>query len=659
MNARISDRRVLLGLMAAGSLAAAPLALELPPWVLAVFIAGMAWRYFHERFQRFRPGGVVRTALMLLIVAAVYRQFHSLLGRDPGMALLVALLGLKFLEIKTARDFIISLFLFYLVILGGFLYSQSLWLGAWALLSVTVSTAALLHIMQPTGLDQRQRLHLSGAMLARALPLMVIVYLLFPRISGTLWGLPTDAYAGLTGMPDVMQPGNIRSLSESSEVAFRVNFDGAPPPARALYWRGLVLTETDGQSWRQGTERAASKVSFFPQGPPVTYHVILEPSNKPWMPALDLPATRPRDARYLPDFSIRHDEPVNERLSYTLTSYTRYRTGALDETEREHDLQLPAKLSPRVRALALEWRRQDAAPLQIAQAALNYFHRENFVYTLHPPLLGDDPVDEFLFDTRRGFCEHYASAFVTLMRVAGIPSRVVVGYLGGELNTAGNYMIVRQSDAHAWAEIWTPQRGWVRVDPTGVVAPERIELGLDAVRRLEQEGVALGSLPEAAVLRVLRLGWLDNIARHARWYWDYTNLTWYRWVVDYGQERQERFLASLGLDDISWGRLLSLLTAGVLLVTLGYASFLLRPKKTTDPALALYRRFCRQLTRAGLVREPYEGAVDFARRCKHRRPDLKERIEIITRYYVDTRYGKSNNANQLHALRSAVMSFRI
>jgi len=276
----------------------------------------------------------------------------------------------------------------------------------------------------------------------------------------------------------------------------------------------------------------------------------------------------------------------------------------------------------------------------------------------NPPLLGDNPVDDFLFTTRRGFCEHFAAAFVTLMRAAGIPSRVVVGYLGGELNTAGNYLIVRQSDAHAWAEIWTAERGWVRADPTGAVAPERIELGLEAVRRLEQQGIGLGSLPADAVLRAMELGWFEYVARHARWYWDLTNMTWYRWVVDYGKERQERFLASLGLDDISWSRLTGLLFAGALLVTLVYAFFLLRPKKSVDPALALYLRFCRQLACAGMVRAPHEGAVDFAQRCAHRRPDLKNRMEAITERYVRVRYGQLTGADELRTLKHEVTVFR-
>ncbi len=659
MNAIITDRRVLHSLLAAGACAVAPHALQLPLWVIAVFAAGAAWRYAIVTFQWHRPGGFVRFGLMLLIIAAIFRQYGTLLGRDPGIALLITLLGLKFLELKTMRDFVVSLFVFYLVILGSFLHSQSLWIGAWALISVVASTVALIHLMQPSGLDLWQRLRLSGGMLVKALPLMVVVYLLFPRLSGTLWGLPADAYAGLTGMPDLMQPGSIRSLSESSEVAFRVAFDGLPPPARELYWRGLVLSETDGHGWSRVPAWTASTVSFTPLSDPVRYQVTLEPSNKPWMPVLDLPANRPQGARFQPDFTLEHNEPIRERLDYTLTSYTRYRTGALDPAEREHSLQLPAGLSPRARALAEQWRRENGSPLQVAQAALDYFHRENFVYTLKSPLLGDDPVDEFLFQTRRGFCEHFASAFVTLMRAAGIPSRVVVGYLGGELNTTGNYLIVRQSDAHAWGEIWTPERGWVRVDPTGAVAPERIELGLDAVRRLEQQGLALDGLPADVLARALELGWFGHVALKTRWYWDLTNFVWYRWVTDYGKERQERFLLSLGLDNISWGRLISLLFNGVLLVTLVYAWRWQRPKKSTDPALDLYLRFCRKLARAGLVRAPHEGALDFARRCARRRPDIKESIEVITERYVNARYGQRVNAANLRDLRHEVAAFKV
>ena len=659
MNTAIADRRILQSLMVAGGVAVVPHAGELPLWILAVFAFGAVWRYGIERYQWYRPGKLVRFGLMLLLLVAVFRQFHTLLGRDPGMALLITLVGLKFLELKTVRDHVVSLFVFYLIILGSFLYSQSLWVGLWALLAVTVCTTALVHLTQPTSLNVTQRLRLSGVMLAKAVPLTIIVYLLFPRISGTLWGLPADAHGGLTGMPDTMQPGNIRQLSESSEIAFRVSFEGAPPPQRELYWRGLVFTEFDGRGWRRGPVGAPQEASFVPLNEAVRYHVTLEPSNKPWMPSLDLPAIRPLGARLQPDFTLERREPIRERLNYTLTSYTRHNTGALERAERVRNLQLPEPTGRRARELAGQWRREHDAPQAVAKAALDHFRRENFVYTLNPPLLGDDPVDGFLFGTRRGFCEHYASAFVTLMRAAGIPSRVVVGYLGGELNTAGDYLIVRQSDAHAWAEIWLADRGWTRVDPTGAIAPERIELGLDAVRRLELQGLALGSLSSEAMRRALELGWFEYIARHARWYWDLTNMTWYRWVVDYGKERQERLLSSLGFEYISWGWLTGLAFVGVLLVLLLYVLPLWRSRKILDPPQAAYLRFCRKLVRAGLARAAHEGAHAFAERAARKRADLAESISEITGLYEDLRYGPEGpDSRKITTLKKRVAAFR-
>jgi transglutaminase-like putative cysteine protease len=637
MNA--GHRRGLSSLLLAGAMAVAPHALQLPLWVIAIFAAGALWRYLGERRAWPRPGRLGRIGLMLLILVAVFRQYHTLLGREPGLALLIALLGLKFLEARTARDDIVCLFLFYLVILGSFLYRQTLWLGAWALLAVTAGLAALIHVTQTGGLGFAARLRLAGLILVKALPLMTIVYLLFPRIGGALWGLPTDAYSGLTGMPETIQPGSIRSLSESSEIALRVVFDGAPPPLRELYWRGLVLEQTDGHSWSRLASPSIGQMAFTATAAPRRYQVILEPNNKPWMPLLGLPREAPPGARLKSDLTLVHEGPIRERLYYTLSVYLHYQTAEPGTAVRARNLQLPPRLSPRVRALAEAWRRRSHDPLQLAEMALDYFRHEHFVYTLHPPLLGEDPVDQFLFDSRRGFCEHFASAFVTLMRAAGVPSRVVVGYLGGELNPSGDYLIVRQSDAHAWAEIRVSGRGWVRVDPTAAVAPERIELGSEAVRRLEEQGVALGSLSADAVLRAVRLDWLARAVHTVRGYWDLSDLIWYRWVVDYGKDRQEQFLSALGLMDLSWSRLLGLAFSGALLPVMLYGLWWLRPRSNTDPALVLYRRFCRKLARAGVVRAPHEGPHAFAERAARRRADLAESIREITTLYETLRYG--------------------
>ena len=653
------DRRALYWLFLAGSGAVGPLVPTLPLWLTAVIVVCAGWRYAIDLYAWPRPGWFLRLGLTVVLTVAVFLQFRTILGHHAGVALLVGLLGLKFLELRSLRDYFLSLFLFYLVLLGAYLQEQSLLLGIWSLVVVVASLAALIHVTQPQGLALGARLRLAGLLVLKALPLMLVVYLLFPRIQGTLWGLPTVTPSALTGLSEVMRPGSINDLSESTAPAFRVTFEGAMPPLRTLYWRGLVLTATDGRAWfRRAPELNEEVDAFQGLGDPVSYTVTLEPSNKPWLPALDLPAEVPPGSRYQYGYVLEHAAPVRERLTYSTSSHTRYRTPALKPEERELHLELPKTTSARVRALADSWQRENSSPLAVVQAALRHFRQENFVYTLKPPLLGQDPVDEFLFDTRRGFCEHYTAAFVTLMRAAGIPARAINGYLGGEVNAAGNYILVRQADAHAWAEVWTAESGWTRVDPTSAVAPERVELGSEALRRLAARGVAAGSLSTAAVLRAIELGGWEQAALYTRLYWDITNFYWYRWVSDYGQRRQERFLERLGLGKLPWGAMLGALLVGIALLLTAYALWQWRPTRTRDPVLTQYLRFCRKLARAGLPRAPHEGALDYARRCMAVRTDLKPAVENITASYLQLRYGQAANEDEWRAFRRAVAAFR-
>ena len=653
-----ADRGALLALEIAGLVAVAPHALELPFWVVLVFAASCLWRYVIETGRGTRPGRILRYTLAALVLAAVFREYHSLLGRDPGLALLIALLGLKLLELETRRDYMLSVFLFYLVTLGSLLYAQTLPISAYALVSVFASTAALIRLNQPTGLARRQTLGLAATLLAQAVPLMLVLYVFFPRIQGALWAMPPGGGAARTGMPESMAPGNVRNLTESAEIAFRATFEDAPPPMRDLYWRALALYVTDGQEWFRGRWSRSGAESYTALSEPLRYEIVLEPTFKHWLPALDLPTEAPRGAQFQSGFTLTHAEPVRDRRRYTLSSHTRYRTAGPTAGERAGALQLPTNLSPRVRALASEWRAR-GDPAAIVQAGLDYFHSENFVYTLSPPLLGADPVDEFLFETRRGFCEHYAAAYATLMRAAGVPARVVLGYQGGEYNAAGNYFIVRQYDAHAWTDVWLPERGWVRVDPTAAVAPERVELGLEAVRRLQARGAALGTLPAADALRAIEPGWAESLWFRSQLYWDLANITWYRWVADFDKERQARLFARLGLDRLPGsGPLIAILSgaAGLILV---YGGLLLwRERPRLDPTQALYLKFCRRLARAGVARTPHEGPLDFAGRSARRRPDLRARIDIITRRYVRLRYGPAPEKAELGLFRHEVRSFR-
>jgi protein-glutamine gamma-glutamyltransferase len=649
------DRVALQWLLATGAMACAAIAFELPNWISLVFAASLCWRYAIERFHWRRPRRLLRYTFAVLVIAGVSREFGTVLGRDPGLSLLVALLGLKLLELRGLRDAMFTLFLFYIVLAGAFLFNQTLLTAIWGVACVVASVITLMRLQQP--LPGRAVWRIAPELVVKAVPLLLVLYLLFPRVGGTLWGVSTQAGRGSSGIPEEVRPGAINELSSSAEIAFRADFVNGAPPGRELYWRALVLWDSDGRVWKRGVAGltgAGGRVRAL--GRAVQYRMTLEPSNKRWLFALDLPATVPSGAVARSDFTFTRPDIVRERMSYDLISYPRYATTELNPIERERALALPP-LSARVRAYADYLRRQHAEPAARVQAVLTHIRDEHFVYTLTPPLLGDDPVDQFFFETRRGFCEHYASAFATLMRATGVPARIVVGYQGGEVNPTGNYLIVRQADAHAWVEVALPGRGWVRVDPTAAVAPERVELGIEAIRRLEAQGLVPGAVSAEALARALNLGWLERMTREARLYWDYTNLAWYRFVVDYRKENQEGLLHALGFETIQWSRVLILLGGACTLLLVGYVAWA-RRGPTLDPAQRWYLRFCRKLQRGGVTRAAHEGPLAFCERACGVRPDLAPVIRAVTAHYLNLRYAPSASNDEFRLLVRGVRGLR-
>ncbi|MHB8453319.1 MAG: transglutaminase TgpA family protein [Acidiferrobacterales bacterium] len=647
------DRHGVNWLLACAVIVLAPLATHLPVWLDVLSAALLLIRYVIARRGWPLPRRFLRVALTVALTAGVYLRFGTVLGRDAGIALLVGMLALKFLEVRTLRDAALCVFLLYFLTLGSFLFSQSLWLAAYLGIAVVLSTATLVRVSFPQGPGAGASLRLSLALLVKAVPLTVVLFLFFPRIQGALWALPADAHGASTGMSDTMSPGSINELAQSDAVAFRVAFRGPPPPAKDLYWRSLVLWDTNGRIWSRGN--VARQQVLATGNTPVRYEVTLEASDRPWLVSLDWPGSAPAGAEVSAGDVLEFTRPVRERLRYPVLSYLHPRSRALSAAARSRALALPPSTTARVRALAQGWRARESEASGVVNDALDFFRGKDFVYTLRPPLLGANPVDEFLFDTRRGFCEHYAAAFVTLMRAAGIPSRVVVGYQGGEYNPGGGYFIVRQSDAHAWAEVWLAGRGWVRVDPTAAVAPERIEYGEDVLRRLLGTGMPLDRFTPAMLRRAIELGWFGKLGRSAGLAWDSVNTAWYEWVLDYSRSRQNQMLKHLGLDH--WPR--SLVTVGafaVMILMLGIYALTLGLRKREDPVKAAYRRFCAKLARVGLPRAPWEGPSAFADRVALARPDLRDEIGAVTRAYIDLRYGETGDAG---ALRRRVAAFKV
>ena len=646
-------------LLLCAALVLTPLIGSVPIWILSLFVGLSAWRYLINHHGWYHPGRLPRLAMMLTLLSLVLLHYGTVFGRDAGIALLISLLGLKSLELRTQRDYVISVLLLYLLIMGNFLYSQSLLSAGYMLLAFLACTISLIHFNHPQTADIRYRLQLATGLLLKALPLMLVMYFLFPRLPGGLWSLPSASGAGVTGMSDEMRPGSINQLTQSDAVVFRARFEGPMPPASLRYWRVIVLWQTDGKRWSQGNLMGLPMGELIQRDSTISYQLIQEPSAKRWMYALDLPTNQPPDSRRLPGFVLQHRSLPTQRSTYRLHSSLSYRTRALSPLEKQFSLALPPTTSARVRKLALSWAQASEAPVDVVRTALTYIRQNDFHYTLSPPKLGDDPVDEFLFETRQGFCEHYSAAFTTLMRAAGIPSRVVLGYQGGEANEQGNFLLVRQADAHAWSEVWLAPQGWVRIDPTSAVAPERIEYGIDAVRRLTNQGLALGQLSDDSLMQALRRGWLEANAFRVRQTWDAMNLAWFRWVSDFGPERQEAFLRLIGLGNSSWlTKIVGLITSLLLLFALIAALGRLR-RRVRDPVQRWYLCYCDKLDKIGLRRGIDEGPWNYGLRVSRERPDLAPIVERITQLYIALRYTDGKTSAGLQQLRDSVRGFRV
>ncbi|MDF9393632.1 MULTISPECIES: transglutaminase TgpA family protein [Methylococcus] len=642
-------RRNLPLLCAALALGVTPHAADLPPAIPGFVWLACGWRLAALYRKAPMPS---RISLFLLTVAGaglVYLHFHKFYGREGGTALFLVGLGLKLLEMRSLRDLYLVVYLALFVAVTEYLFSQSIAIAVHTLAVVSLLMSCLIGLNGGENLGLAGRLRLGAKLVMQAIPVMVVLFLFLPRIAGPLWKLPEDEPGGATGLSDSMEPGAISRLGLSRETVFRVDFEGALPPPQERYWRGPVFWQYDGRRWTAGYDepRPARQPPRL-SGDRYRYALTLEPQRRRWVFPLETAETLPAGLTRAEDGFLLAAEPVRERRRYVLSSRPAAAFDPLSEGERRRALQIPGMPDPRVRELVESWLLENPSADAVAQRALRHFRDEPFIYSLRPPAIEGDPVAGFLFDTRRGFCEHYAGAFVYLMRVAGVPARVVTGYQGGHWNPVGRFLEVTQADAHAWAEIWIDDNGWTRIDPTAAVAPERIERELEFAAGADGAVVFAGPVAQAWGDR---LSSLHGLVREAGLLWDAVDHAWVRWVLAYGPENQGRLLERLGV--IDWGRLIFGLTG--LLGLLALTSFALlwpRSRPIADPALRLYRRATRKLERQGLVRAPAEGMRDFATRVARTRPDLAESFGRFTALFLAIRYGGTIQPAALERLKA-------
>lgn len=654
------DRRDTLLLMGVALLAVWPHLVHLPFWCSAGFGILMIWRLGLLVSGSPLPGRPVRLIASLAIVAAVFAQYRTLVGQEAGVALLLLFLGLKLMEMRARRDFFITIFLCCFLLLAGYLHSQSIVMGVMTLVAVPAIVAALLtmqYLEQEVPLVQRLRQAL--VLILQAAPLALLLFLLFPRPSGPLWGASQHHGQASTGLSDSMSPGDFSKLAESNEVVMRVEFEGDAPSPADMYWRGPTFGHFDGRTWQALrpailAELPQPEILLAPRSPAFHYTITREPGAHRWLLGMEtttqLPALPHDSSAMMPTLDVVAGSPLTERARYRMRAHPTARSGH-NETSRTLApwLQLPAGYNPRTQGLAAQWRAQLGDDTdRLVQQTLAWIHREPFAYTLEPQKLGQHSIDEFLFDTRAGFCEHYSSAFVFLMRAMGIPARVVTGYQGADAHENG-YWIVRQANAHAWAEVWYPDQGWQRIDPTSAVAPQRIQQG-------SLQSLRAGADAQDDTLRQAASDWKQ------RWTLNLDAIThrWNVWLLSYDRGNQRKLLEKLGLEHVGWRALIGLLAAGLAITLAVIALFTLRARLPRDPVERIFDEFCQRLAVIGADRMPHETANQFLYRIER----LLDADSAALAYDIVATYNRlrydlgSHSAGLLAEFNALVRAFR-
>ena len=652
---------------------AAALLFTLPPffdslviWVPSLFLVSLALKFWMEpRGYRLRSV-VLKLVLVTIAITAILVSYGAVRSVEAGISLLVVLMSLKILEAHTAREFRVMVLIGWMFCLCGFLLSQDLATALGLLLAFALLLVALIQFHRRTSPGTVwPPVWTTCKLLLQALPLVVLFFLLFPRINTGLRFELRFLRSPNTGFSDRLSPGSIAALTNSSDIAFRAEFPGSSTrPTGPMYWRGVVMWQCDGMDWRAPyaprSKSSTSTADFAdsqglsvrsPKAKEIQQRITLPPNGARWMFALDHPIKGVPGAILARGDYLYGVQPNRKTRRYDVVS-SELRGNEITAKERAEALEVPASITPAVRDLAQSWALQNRDARGIVTSALQFFRTQGFAYSLTP---GEyNSLDEFLFSRRVGFCEHYAASFATLMRLAGVPARVVVGYLGGEYNDLGHFVLVRQADAHAWCEVWLPESGWTRVDPTSAVAPGRASLDLTSFLETRLASDQVGTSRGALLVELLRSGVVTN----ARLLWQTLSYEWDTRLLAFDADVQDIFLTSTGIASRGMAFLLvEILLAVIALLVIYFGLMQLRTRSRVDRTKALYEYFCRKTARLGILRDPCEGPLDFALRAAQTLPNESNRILQIADTYILLRYAPQPAPEMLGRFAKEVSAF--
>jgi transglutaminase-like putative cysteine protease len=664
-------RTALIWILASLTAVILPHISRMPIWLtlLCACCIGTSILIFQGRLSH--PGSKIKTAIVFIVLVSIVAQYgRDIFSTDAIVGVLVVGIALKLLEMKKKRDVLMVIYLCYFTVLAEFIYSQSIPIAIYMMLTVLVITSALMSITQTEEYQRPMRtLKLSGIVLLQSIPLMAILFLIFPRIS-PFWAVPLQSTSSITGLSDEMSPGDIGDLTRSGDIAFRVEFSSEIPSYNELYWRGITLEQFDGREWSRRRFRNAQylgvdKPQLYPWfreiqmlGDPVRYNVIMEPTQQSWVFTLMVPQLTNERLFMRREFQVGTQRPINQRMSYDASSYLDHVVDLeLSRQMTINNLSIPENGNEESRAFAEQMYAEAGSDTEFINSILQHIRDNEFFYTLSPSLLGENGIDDFLFNTREGFCEHYASTFTFLMRAAGIPARVVTGYQGGEFNKYNETLIVRQYDAHAWSEVWLEGQGWVRVDPTAAVAPGRIEYGSQFTFQ-EDEGFLDDEVFSLLQFRSSSLLINDLILRM-----EMIDYAWNRFVLNYDQGMQFSLFSRL-FENVNQRKILLSLLAFMFFFTSLSAFIVLRKpsKKAQTPVNALYLKFCRFLADNGISRQSGEPPIIYCDRVAAVQPQWATDVANITKMYMDLAFNKPSPEEQQEKtlqLKQAIRKFRV